>query len=149
MNLNKKNKDGSVNSFQLTENPGHGFYVPLHYTRFTEQIEEHILPAVLHLNSVGYKTVTSCQGHSLFDYLFKKAIRFNFGPQITIEVEKEVSKQLFTTVENFFVKVVENNTIEFDKSDKMFVSFKIKFLLNFFFTNKFLCKQIYKVIQHV
>jgi hypothetical protein len=148
MNYNKKNLDGSVNSFYITKEPGHGFFVPVSSKLFCEQIEEDILPSVLHLTSVGFKTITSCHGHSLYNYLFKNAIRFNFGPQVTVEVNQFDGIRLLS-LRNFFVKTIENKTIEFDNVNKMYISFRIRFFLNFFFTNKFLCNQLYKAIQNV
>jgi hypothetical protein len=148
--LNKKNVDGSVSSYYITNDPGQGCYVPFNNRDFIEQIEENILPAVMHLNSNGYKTITSCQGHSLFDYIFKNAIRFNYGPQITIEVDKSQVKKLVSTFSNFLIKVSINKTITINPiTDSVYISIKPWFVVSFFFTNKFLCNEIYKVVNNV
>lgn len=133
---NKKNKDGSVNAFQQTGQPGYGVTVDFSDSNFTNNIEANILDAVLILNNKGYKTVTSCQGHSRYNYYFEDAIRYNTGPQITIQLPYKVnlpSSLLISTTENL---TIESNT------ESYFISIRVKPCFEYFFTNKKLCSII-------
>lgn len=133
---NKKNKDGSVNAFQQTGRPGYGVTVDFSDSNFKNNIEDNILNAVLILNNKGYKTVTSCHGHSRYNYYFKDAIRYNTGPQITIQLPYKVnlpSSLLISTIENL---TIESNT------ESYFISIRVKSCFEYFFTNKKLCSII-------
>lgn len=141
MLYNKKNKDGSVNSFQDTGTPGSGYTVPFSDSKFLDQIEENILPAVLNLNTKGYPTITSCHGHSILNYIFNQGIDINAGPSITIRVHKTLVPYLETHFKNFFIKTVVNDSMEeFDEV----INLRIvsRFFISLFFTNRFLCRQI-------
>jgi len=133
---NKRNNDGSVNAFQDTGTPGYGVTVEFSDSNFTNNIEDNILDAVLILNNKGYKTVTSCQGHSRYNYYFKDAIRYNTGPQITVQLPYKVnlpSSLLISTTENL---TIESNT------ESYFISIRVKPCFEYFFTNKKLCSII-------
>jgi hypothetical protein len=140
---NKKNHDGSVNAYQTTGKPGHGYTVDFSDPNFKYEIEEHIFDAVLVLNSKGYKTVTSCHGHSRFAYYFRKGIRYNNGPQVTIEFP--YSMKLPNT---FFIVTGENTTIT--SNNKVYhLSIKIRPVLEKLFTNKFLCSILTKYCERI
>jgi len=133
---NRKNKDGSVNSYAITSELGHGYTVSFGDPDFEKEIEENIFDAVFILNSKGYKTVTSCHGHSWFDYYFKNALRYNDGPQITIELPYEARLPF-----SVFLKFKQNQTI--DCKQKVYnISIRPRRWLSFFFTNKVLCSII-------
>ena len=138
---NKKNADGSVNAYQMSGKPGHGYTVEFNAPNFKDEIEENIFEAVLVLNSKGYKTVTSCHGHSRFAYYFCNAIRYNNGPQVTVEFPYSVK-----IPSTFFVKVAENKTIS-SNSKVYHLSIRIRPWLQFFFTNKVLCSIITKYCE--
>lgn len=143
MPKNKLNSDGSVNSFQITGEVGHGYSVPFNSNDFIDEIEVDILDAVLILNNKGYKTVTSCQGHSKFNYYFKNAIRYNDGPQVTIELPHSCSLPF-----SFFIQTKENETMDFEKSVQ-FISIRPRRWIRNFFTNKFLCSIITKYCERI
>lgn len=148
--LNEKNIDGSVSSYAKTKQPGHGYYVPFSNPNFQEQVEENILPAVMLLNSKGYKTVTSCHGHSFFDYFFNNGIRVNGGPQITVELLESEVQQFINSVNSLLISTRINNSIEIgNQIGTVNISIKPRSLISKCFTNKFLCKQIYKAIENV
>lgn len=112
MKLNKKNKDGSINAYYENNKPGFGYTVSNDHPLFKEQIEENIWPAVATLVGKGYKTVTSCQGHSKEDYDKGKAIRYNGGPQVTIYFESEEEATNFiNNFKNDEVKASYNTTM--------------------------------------
>lgn len=140
MPKNKLNFDGSINSFQVTGKPGHGYSVPFNSNDFDKEIEPNILDAVLILNNKGYSTVTSCQGHSVYNYYFNNAIRYNDGPQVTVKLLNN------TNLPNtFFVIVKENKTIE--DNNYFYLSIRIKPWIGKFFTNKFLCSILTKYCE--
>jgi hypothetical protein len=140
MAKNKLNFDGSINSFQITGKPGHGYSVPFNSDDFDKEIEPNILDAVLILNNKGYRTVTSCQGHSKYDYYFNNAIRYNDGPQVTVSFLKNVYLP-----NTFFVMTTENKSINDDRY--FHVSIRIKPWIGKFFTNKFLCSILTKYCE--
>ena len=133
---NKKNKDGSVNAFQQTGRPGYGVTVDFSDSNFKNNIEDNILNAVLILNNKGYKTVTSCHGHSRYNYYFKDAIRYNTGPQITIQLPYKVNLPI-----SLLISTTENLTIE-SNTESYFISIRVKSCFEYFFTNKKLCSII-------
>ena len=139
MTLNKKNWDGSVNSYQDTGLPGHGYFVPFNDLNFEEQVEEHIFPVVLYLTAQGYVTVTSCQGHSLYSYLLGKSIRWNSGPQVTVIVEPVCVPEFKKKFSNHIFTVDENIVEVFGHGDKIGLSIRPRLWANFIFTNKSLC----------
>jgi len=141
MSKNKLNFDGSINSFQITGEPGHGYSVPFKISDdFDKEIEPNILDAVLILNNKGYSTITSCQGHSRYNYYFNNAIRYNNGPQITVKLLNNINLP-----NTFFVTVKENTTIE--DNDYFYLSIHIKPWIEKFFTNKFLCRILTKYCE--
>lgn len=140
--LNKINKDGSVNAFYETNNTAYGYHVPFNSQNFQDQIEADILPSVTLLNSYGLKTITSCQGHSWFKYIFSNGLRANSGPQVTIAVALEHSAEISSLFSNFFVKVVQNTSIP---SEGNCMSIRPRIYVRHFFTNKFLCDKIFNV----
>jgi hypothetical protein len=68
--LNRRNPDGSVNMFWAEGNNTNGIDVSPFIDNFREQIEDDIWPAVKALLDRNYLTVTSCQGHTLYDSAF-------------------------------------------------------------------------------
>ena len=138
---NKKNYDGSVNAYQVTGNPVYGYTVEFNNPEFKSEIEEHIFEAVLLLNSKGYKTVTSCHGHSLYDYYFHNAIKYNNGPQVTIEFPHSIKMS-----NTFFITVDENRAIV-SNNKISHLSIRIRPILERFFTNKLLCRIITKYCE--
>ena len=143
MAKNKKNKDGSINSYQITKELGHGYSVKFNTVDFQDEIEEHIFDAVLTLNNKGYNTVTSCHGHSKFAYYFKNAIRYNDGPQVTVEIPYS-----FKFPYSMFIETKENQTIESTQTG-YYVSIRPKSWIRFFFTNKVLCSIITKYCERI
>ena len=133
---NKKNKDGSVNAFQQTGRPGYGVTVDFSDSNFKNNIEDNIVDAVLILNNKGYKTITSCHGHSRYNYYFKNSIRYNNGPQITIELPYKINLP-----NSLSISTVENSTIK-SNTKNYYISIRVKPWFEYFFTNKFLCKMI-------
>ena len=127
--LNKKNKDGSVNSFQETQKPGHGYSIPISHPEFKSQIEALIWPHVILLISKGYVTITSCEGHSFLDYYLRGAIRKNSGPQITLKLksEREV-KQVVDKLNTFIISCAQNSTMS--KATKISIRCRFSFLPN-------------------
>ena len=111
--LNKKNKDGSVNSYQEKGKLGHGYTVSKCHPKFRDQIEDKIWPGVKALNKKNYLTITSCEGHSYFSYLFNNGIRINSGPQISIVLESYQEKeQAIKKINSYFVKCFENKAMK-------------------------------------
>ena len=149
MKLNKLNSDRSVSSFSETATPGHGYSIPFDHKNFKDQIEEDIYPAVEFLNLLGYKTVTSCHGHSLYSFLFGNGLRFNSGPQITIEINKQDNHQVKKIFNNFFITTVVNNTINLVNQDLIHISIRPRLIVNILFSNQFLCKKIYKICKDI
>lgn len=133
MPQNKKNHDGSVNSYQETGNPGSGYTVSFGNSNFKDEIEENIFEAVILLNSKGYETVTSCHGHSRFAYYFCNAITWNLGPVVTIKHTENIN---FPST--FFVTTSVNGTIPLTETHR-YTEVHIRSWLEVFFTNKFLC----------
>jgi hypothetical protein len=127
--LNKKNHDGSVNSFHETQKPGHGYTIPISHPEFKSQIEPLIWPHVMLLISKGYVTITSCQGHSFLDYHLRGAIRKNDGPQITLKLrsEREVIKTV-NKLNTLFVSCAQNTTMT--KPTKVSIRCRFSFLSN-------------------
>jgi hypothetical protein len=68
--LNQRNPDGSVNMLWAEGNNTNGIDVSPFIDNFREQIEDDIWPAVKALLDRNYLTVTSCQGHTLYDSAF-------------------------------------------------------------------------------
>jgi hypothetical protein len=133
---NRKNKDGSVNAYQDTGKLGQGVTVEFSDLNFKNNIEDNILDAVLELNSKGYKTVTSCHGHSKFDYYINKSLRYNDGPQVTIELPHKVNLP-----NSLLISTEENSTIQSDTKN-YYISIRVNSWLRYFFTNKKLCNII-------
>ena len=138
MKLNQKNFDGSVSSYFETNQPGAGYSVPFSHTEFLSQIEENILEAVLILNSKGYTTITSCHGHSLFQFVFKKAIRFNSGPQITIKLE-QIDRATIKKFSNWLISSSINDSIS---NYGNYLSIRVRKPLNVVLSNKLSCRII-------
>lgn len=95
--LNKKNLDGSINSYQDTGSMCFGYSVPIDHPKFRDQIEDGIWPAVEAFIEKGYRTVTSCEGHD-----------FN-GPQVTVCIEDFESFK--REIETEYVKAAPNHTM--------------------------------------
>ena len=133
---NKRNNDSSVNAFRDTGNPGYGVTVEFSDSNFTDNIEDNILDAVLVLNNKGYKTVTSCHGHSRYSYYFKKSIRYNNGPQITIALPYKIN-----LLNSLLISTTENSTINLD-TNSYYISIRVKPWIEKLFTNKVLCNMI-------
>lgn len=93
--LNQKNPDGSVNAWYAKKSRGFGYHVPYGVDEFCSQIEEGILASVMFLNRRGYRTYTSCHGHSKKDFDAGKSINYNSGPQITIHFDTEEAMEKF------------------------------------------------------
>ena len=146
MKYNKKNKDGSINSYQDTAQPGDGYSVPFSDKYFFDQIEDDILPAVENLNYKGYPTITSCHGHGIYNYLFNGGILINEGPSITIVVDKNTAKDIENHFSNFFLKVIVNDTI---KREDNVVNLRItsRVFISNFVSNKFLCDKINQLVK--
>ncbi len=68
--LNRRNSDGSINMLWAEGNNTNGIDVSPFVSEFREQIEDDIWPAVKALLDRNYLTVTSCQGHTLYDSAF-------------------------------------------------------------------------------
>ena len=68
--LNQRNSDGSVNMLWAEGNNTNGVDVSPFIDNFRDQVEDDIWPAVSALLSHNYLTVTSCQGHTLYDSAF-------------------------------------------------------------------------------
>lgn len=141
--LNKRNDDGSVNSFYETKQPAHGYYVPFFDVRFESQIEDGILPTVMLLNTHNLKTVTSCHGHSFLDYV-RGGIRYNVGPHITFIVVTEYKNEIKKLFSNFFIVATDNNTID-GSADH--VRLRPRWYVRHLIPNKILCKMIYDVCR--
>lgn len=110
--LNRKNIDGSINSFYVKKQLGHGYSIPISHPKFRSQIEDKIWPGVEALVNRGYFTVTSCEGHSLFSYYFKKGLRVNSGPQISIKLNnQEETNKTIMAINSFSIKCARNNTM--------------------------------------
>tara|TARA_B110000285_G_C14943912_1_gene523388 strand:+ start:92 stop:580 length:489 start_codon:yes stop_codon:yes gene_type:complete len=133
---NRKNKDGSVNAYQDTGKLGQGVTVEFSDLNFKNNIEDNILDAVLELNSKGYKTITSCHGHSRFDYYINKSLRYNDGPQVTIELPYKINLP-----NSLLISTEENSTMQFDTKN-YYISIRVNSWLKYFFTNKKLCSKI-------
>ena len=149
MKLNKVNIDGSVNAYDKTTTPGFGYHVPFSLLSFEDQIEKNIFPAVFLLNSKGIKTYTSCQGHSLYSYLFGHGLRFNAGPQITIEVHTQDLHRFKKTFSSMFITTAINLSIEQSDLNIVYLSIRPRFILAFFLPNKFICKKIFDLCDAV
>lgn len=141
-NYNRQNIDGSINSYQQTKDPSHGYYVPFSDYNFLKQIESLILGSVILLNSKGIKTITSCHGHSFFKYCFRKGIKFNFGPQITVEVNPIDSYKIKKHFNTIFLTTMKNNTIESRKDNMHYISIRPRALLSSLMPNSVLCQII-------
>jgi hypothetical protein len=68
--LNRRNPDGSINMLWIEGNNTSGIDVSPFVDNFRDQVEDDIWPAVSTLLSNNYLTVTSCQGHTLYDSAF-------------------------------------------------------------------------------
>jgi len=101
------------------------------------------------LNSKGIKTYTSCQGHSLYSYLFDKGLRVNAGPQITIEVPKQDLNRFRKMFTNIFITTQINLTIETLDSDVVYLSIRPRLIITFLLSNKFFCKKLYELCDSV
>lgn len=141
MKLNQKNFDGSVSSYCDTKKPGTGYYVPFNHSDFKNQIEPNILESVLLLNSKGYHTVTSCQGHSIFDFVFRKGLRFNLGPHITIKLENKNKK-----LSSFMISSSINYTMP---TDSNYIKIKVRTPFSMILPNTWLCKIIEKFCRNL
>jgi hypothetical protein len=148
MKLNRLNEDRSVSSFSETHEPGHGYTVPFGIKNFRSQIEEDIYPAVELLNVLGYPTVTSCHGHSFYNYLFNNAIRFNLlGPGITVKIDSDKTNYFRTHMLTWLITTEVKNYEEYGdhiSSSFSYIRIKIRPIISLFFTNKYLCQQILK-----
>jgi hypothetical protein len=149
MKLNKLNIDNSVNSYADTTDPGHGYYVPFNIPNFKDRIEEDIFPSVFILNANGFKTVTSCHGHSLYSFLFGNGLQFTFGPQITIEINKHDKRYIRKIFNNLFITTITNTTIKTENRDLIYISIRPRLVVNMLLSNQFLCKQIYKMCKGI
>jgi hypothetical protein len=145
--INKQNFDGSINSFWKTKSLGHGYYIPFDNETFKNQIEENILTAVMLLNLSGYKTVSSCHGHSEFDRIFKKALRSNSGPQITVAVPNNDLLYFQKHFRSFFISTQVNNTIEITDPNCTYISIFSRPIVSKILPNKFLCNHITKLCE--
>jgi hypothetical protein len=128
---NKRNEDGSVNSYKDTKILGHGYYVPFGDINFSNEIERNIYNSVLILNYKGYKTVTSCHGHSIFSYIFKKGLYFNSGPRVTVSFDRSVKLK-----NTLLIKTHINDSIDDGSCN---ISIRVRYIFERMFTNKFLC----------
>lgn len=149
MKLNKVNIDGSVNAHNETDQPSFGYHVPFNLLSFENQIEKNIFPAVFLLNSKGIKTYTSCQGHSLYAYLFNNGLRVNAGPQITIEVPRQhltKFKKLFTSI---LITTQINTTIETLDSNILYLSIRPRLIFAFLLSNEFFCRKLFELCDRV
>ncbi len=145
--INKQNIDGSVNSYQETKILGHGYHIPFDAKNFDTQIEKNIYNAVLLLNLRGYKTITSCQGHSRFDKIFNNGLRVNAGPQITVEVLNSEVEKFQKHFKTFFITTDINLTIEMKTNDSTYISIFPKSFIRNFLTNKFFCNKITELCE--
>jgi hypothetical protein len=68
--LNRRNSDGSVNMLWMEGNNTNGIDVSPFMDDFKDQVEDTIWPAVNALLVRNYLTVTSCEGHTLYDSAF-------------------------------------------------------------------------------
>jgi hypothetical protein len=68
--LNRRNSDGSINMLWAEGSNTNGVDVSPYIENFKEQVEDDIWPAVKALLDLNYLTVTSCQGHTLYDSAF-------------------------------------------------------------------------------
>lgn len=149
MKLNKVNIDGSVNAHDTTTTPGFGYHVPFSLLSFETQIEKNIFPAVFLLNSKGIKTYTSCQGHSLYSYLFGNGLRVNAGPQITIEVPTHDLQRFKEMFSSMFITTEINSSIERTDLNTVYLSIRPRVILTFLLPNKFICKKIFELCDAV
>lgn len=145
---NKKNKDGSINSFKDTGISGTGYSVPFTDPSFIEEIEEYILPAVLNLNLKGYPTVTSCQGHGIFNYIFNSGVSITNGPNITLQVNRNEVPFLEKHFNTFLIKTAISDSME-ESEGKVNLRITSRLFISLFFTNKFLCKRIETLVKQL
>ncbi len=148
MLYNKRNLDGSVNSYQETGIPGTGYTVPFSDSNFLDQIEENIKAAVFELNVKGYPTITSCHGHGVINYIFNDGVDINLGPSITIKISKSLAPVLKNHFNSFFIKTVINDSME-EFEDTVNLRIITRTLVSPFVTNKFLCKQIELLVKQL
>lgn len=143
MPQNRKNYDGSVNSYYKTKQKGAGYSVDFYSKDFKDEIEENIFEAVLFLNSKGYTTVTSCHGHSRLAHYFCNTIRYTMGPQVTLKLPYNVK-----IPSTLFVQLIPNDTMENDEI-YYYTKICIRPWLEIFFTNKFLCSIITRYCERL
>lgn len=147
MLTNKQNNDGSVNSYQDTGKLGTGYYVPFTDPTFVEQIEPNIFLAVFLLNAKGYKTVSSCQGHSVYDKYTRGALRTNAGPQVTVEVPCNQVIDFVAHFKSYWVTTEVNDSIDNKTNNCIYISVRSNPIISSFFTNRFLCKKIAQLCE--
>jgi hypothetical protein len=107
---------------------------------FLKQLDPNIAEAVMILNSKGYISSGSCQGHSIIEYLFTDRKNFVLtGPFIIIKPNNDQIDYLLKTFNTLLtVAKVENNK-------KIWL--ETRFLFRLFLTNKYLSNKITEICK--
>jgi hypothetical protein len=115
--------------------------VPLNHTEFLKQLDPNITDAVIMLNSKGYVSVGSCQGHSIVEYLFTNRQNFVFtGPYIQIKPNNTQIDYLLKTFNTLLtVAKIEDDTIWIES----------RFLFRLFLTNRYLSNKITEICKKI
>lgn len=105
---------------------------------FLNQLDKNIAEAIIILNSKGYCTIGSCQGHGIFEYIFlKRRVNFYvmglFGPHIIIKIIKNDYRLLYEKFNTILFKAKKENNL---------LWITPRFFTCFFIPNSYLCSKI-------
>lgn len=126
-----------------TVNTYRGFTnVRLNHPDFITQIDINILDAVIILNSKGFPTVGSCQGHGFLEYLFTDRKNFVFtGPYIVIRPNNNDQHEYII---KSFNTLLTKTIIEYDKT--IWIEFRS---IKYFLSNRYLCNILTKLCNEL
>ena len=109
---------------------------------FINQLDPNILDAVMILNSKGYVTVGSCQGHGIIEYLFTDRKNFVFtGPFVVIQPhDNEQYQYIIRSFNTLLIKPI------IERNNQLWIQPR---LIKYFLPNKYLCSKIIEICNNL
>jgi len=136
MKMHRLDIDRSVNAYRgLTD-------VRINHPDFINQLDPNILDAVMILNSKGYITIASCQGHGIIEYLFTDRKNFVFtGPFVVIRPhDSEQYQYIINSFNTLLIKPI------IDHNNQLWIQPR---LIKYFLPNKYLCSKITEICNNL
>jgi hypothetical protein len=136
MKMHKLDIDRSVTAYRgLTG-------VKFSHPDFIKQLDPNILNAVMILNSKGFVTVASCQGHGIIEYMFTDRKNFVFtGPHIVIQSNNIDQYE-------YIIKSFNTLLIKTIKEDNKTIWIQPRFI-KYFLPNNYLCDKITEICNNL